>query len=354
MHVTERPNSAVSVLEEGPSVAAGMSSEAALQPRELSYDSCVPRTLVHKRAVSEVFVTDAVRQGPGRFAVAAQWPRDHVFYQPGAEGTSDPLLWIETVRQAGIYLSHRFYDVPLDHPFVLASLDFSLDDAQPPAHVPAPHAVRLDVTCDLKAQDARRLSMTLEAVVSIDGRTRGRVGLTWQAVDPRRYHVLRHRNSPQSQEADAPAIAGAVALPPEAVGRRHERDVMLAAALGTARAWNLRLVPGHPVLFDHACDHIPGMALLESFSQASALTAVGSEDPAPRVWTLRSGSVTFSCFGEPDLPVIVTARPEPVELGHPGARGIRVAAIQGDQALASAVLHGTMTRPESTVRGGAA
>ncbi|MEU9602085.1 ScbA/BarX family gamma-butyrolactone biosynthesis protein [Streptomyces sp. NPDC048109] len=335
-------------------MARSMFPEAALPPSELSYDSCVPRTLVHKRAVSEVFVTDAVRQGPGRFAIAAQWPRDHVFFQPGAEGTSDPLLWIETVRQAGIYLSHRFYDVPLNHPFVLASLDFSLEDAQPPTHVPAPHAVRLDTTCDVKAQDARRLSMALEAVVSVDGRTRGRVGLTWQAVDPRRYDVLRRRNSPPSENADAPAIAGAVALPPEAVGRRYDRDVTLASALGTARAWNLRLDPGHPVLFDHACDHIPGMALLESFCQASALTSVGSGGPAPRVWTLQSGSVHFTCFGEPDLPVVITARPEPAAPGRPGTRGSRVAAIQGDRPLASAVLHGTLMRPESIARGGAA
>ncbi|XKK40185.1 hypothetical protein HFP72_05480 [Nocardiopsis sp. ARC36] len=52
---------------------AGLDPEHA-EVRELDYDSTVPRGLVHRNAVSEVFVTDSQQTGESTFDVAAQLP----------------------------------------------------------------------------------------------------------------------------------------------------------------------------------------------------------------------------------------------------------------------------------------
>lgn len=326
---------------------------AGVDATELSYDACVPRTMVHKSAVSEVFLTDARRLEENRFAIAAQWPRDHVFFQPGADGTDDPLLWIETVRQAGIYLSHRFYDVPLSHPFILASVDFTVDDPTPPRNGLAPVAVTLDATCLVQAHDERRLVMTMQATVLVGGNRVGQVSMAWQAIDPRRYALVRRRGGSPAARPHAPQIRDTVLLPPAAIGRRHTRDVLLAGAIGAARAWNLRLDTDHPVLFDHSCDHIPGIALLEAFGQAAALTAYRHEAPGPRQWATKSGKITFDSFGEHGVPVIVVSRDglSAQEPADDGQQEIRVVALQGDRPLASAVLTGAALSPLTNAGG---
>ena len=48
-----------------------------------SFSSTVPRELVHRRAISEVFMTDIRRIGEGRYLAAAQWPRLHPFFRSG-------------------------------------------------------------------------------------------------------------------------------------------------------------------------------------------------------------------------------------------------------------------------------
>ncbi|MEU0118100.1 ScbA/BarX family gamma-butyrolactone biosynthesis protein [Streptomyces bobili] len=311
--------------------------------RDLASDAGALRATVHKRAASEVFLTDAVEVADGRFSVAVRWPREHGLYRPGPDG-GDLLLWIETVRQAGIHLSHRFYGVPMHHPFVLAGLTFAAGLPPAPSRDARPAPVTLDIVVRREAQDARRTAASAEAVLRVGGRDVGRVGLRWQAVDPARYAVLRRRNSPPKPIAAVPGGADAVPLTARAVGRAQERDVMLAATRDDA-TWMLRLDTSHPVFFDHACDHIPGMALLEALSQAAGVTAARragpptahGTDPAPHP-VLRSGTVAFEAFGELDAPVTVTARTGSGQAPAEGGPALCVSAVQGGRTLVRADL----------------
>ncbi|WP_123518059.1 ScbA/BarX family gamma-butyrolactone biosynthesis protein [Streptomyces sp. 2132.2] len=318
---------------------------------ELAFDRGVPRTLVHKAAVSEVLLTDAVRTGTHRYTVAAQWPQHHVLFRSGTcpAGTADPQLLVETVRQAGIYLSHVYYDVPLHHPFVLTSLDYEIEppDFRTTART-GPLSVLVDVTCRLDADTSDRFGMTLDATLTVDGRVEGRVGLCWQALGPERYERLRHPRGSASTGPAAPAaqalVLAAAQFEPEVFGRVHERDVMLADDRdGAPDSWRLRLDTAHPVYFDHSCDHIPGMSLIESFSQAAALCAARATGVGTGLlrWTLRSSAVSFLSFGELDAPVTITAEriPEPPECGR---HTVRVAAEQGGRLLATAALIGVL------------
>ncbi|MER5861921.1 ScbA/BarX family gamma-butyrolactone biosynthesis protein [Kitasatospora sp. NPDC002040] len=298
--------------------------------------------MVHKTAMAEVFLTDAHRRGEHRFTVAAQWPRAHVFYRPGADGKCDPVLWLETVRQAGVYVAHRFYGVPISHQFVLAGAEFTIEDPQAPQYGATPHTVSLDVTLQPPAQDRRHFVVELEAVVRIDGRRCGRVAMRGQAVDTRRYSVLRRRNAPSSDSLTPFDRPAQVPLPPAAVGRQHEWDVVLAAWPDRADSWQLSLDPQHSVFFDHATDHLPGMALVEAFRQAVSLTGGqrSAPDHAPRVWALTSGEVSFEAFGELDAPVTVESRPAAEHAVGGDHFSVRADAVQGDRRLASATLTG--------------
>src|SRR5689334_19245938 len=48
---------------------------------QVLFDQTIPRHLVHRAAVSEVFLTDLRVTDETTFQVGAQWPRDHSFYR---------------------------------------------------------------------------------------------------------------------------------------------------------------------------------------------------------------------------------------------------------------------------------
>lgn len=81
----------------------------------------------------------------------------------------------------------------------------------------------------------------------------------------------------------------------------------------------LRVDPTHPVLFDHAVDHVPGMLLLEAARQAAH--SVG--DGASAVIGMRTD---FARYVELDAPAVVLAG-EPVRDGT-GRRRVDVSIEQ--------------------------
>ena len=52
----------------------------------------VPRTLVHRAAVSEVLMTGLRVLGDASFRLGAHWPREHSFYSPVARRWQDPIF----------------------------------------------------------------------------------------------------------------------------------------------------------------------------------------------------------------------------------------------------------------------
>ncbi|MFE6051083.1 ScbA/BarX family gamma-butyrolactone biosynthesis protein [Kitasatospora sp. NPDC056446] len=316
--------------------------------RTLSFRHRLPAATVHKAAQDEVLLTDAARTGDGRFAVAAVWHR-HRFLHPGGTGRPlDPLLLVETVRQALIHLSHRFHRVPQGHPFVLAALDLDLTPAGSALRPAGPLHLLLDAVCTRTTATPHRTGLVLDALASVDGVPVGRAGFRWEVRHPEFYALVRDRArrsaptpTPTPTPASAPTPAGESAgeprrLAPWEAGYPDDRHVLLARDPGGAPgAFLLDPDPGHPVLFDHPSDHVPGMVLLEAFRQAAFATGAPA-DPA----RIRAA---FGAFGEPDVPVGVTVRP------GPDAGTAEVTAVQGGTTLASAVL-GYRSAPDLTPR----
>ena len=304
----------------------------------LRYDRPVARESVHKSASTEVLLTDARHLGEDRFAVAARLPREQFITadHPG-EGALDPVLLAEAARQAAIHLSHRFHDIPLGHPFVLGEVAVELDEPLPPSA-----DATLQARCRRTAGNPRRVCLGLDATVWAAGRAAGRARVLWEAMEPRRYAVLRKRGAAQPPVVSGPAhaaAAGAAPLPPARVGLWRDRDVLLASDTERSGRWWLKLDPGHPVLFDHPSDHIPGMALVEAFRQAAGVAATqGAVGPA-RVRDIGELTVAYDSFGEPDLPVAITLEPRGAGALEPHdehARLVHLTATQGDRTLARA------------------
>jgi 2-oxo-3-(phosphooxy)propyl 3-oxoalkanoate synthase len=277
----------------------------------------VPRELVHKKAAGEVLLAGAAMPRPNVFTVFAEWPGRHRFYHPDPVGRPDPLLFVETVRQAGIYLSHRYYQVPLDFRFVFQELtDLTIDDPAPAGHGP----VTATAYCRPATASSGRFAASMDVVLSAHGRRIGRASVRWIALRPAAYHRVRGL---RDRTGTAPNVGRP--LHPADVGRIRARDVLLLDDGGPG--WRLRVDDRHPFFFDHPTDHVPGIMLLEAFRQVGWRTA-GGIHPAVRLTGL---STSFASFCELDVPVFfdseqipgdeLSVRVRATQSGHTAATG---------------------------------
>lgn len=226
----------------------------------------VPKELVHRSAVAEVMLTDWDRVDDTHFVMSAQWPRGHSFFTPVADGYHDPLIGCETLRQIGILLGHAEFGVPFGHQFLVWDLDLAVR----PQHLRMgyePAALSIDVHCTEINQRGRNLSgLRFEAVFHRDGNIVATGGGSFSCMAPAVYRRVRGEHIPGGNWDQLPLISPAA---PQSVGRMSPMDVVLSPTNEQNR-WQLRVDTRHPVLFEHAVDHVPGMVLVEAARQATA------------------------------------------------------------------------------------
>ncbi|MFD4569842.1 ScbA/BarX family gamma-butyrolactone biosynthesis protein [Streptomyces sp. NPDC058467] len=296
----------------------------------------VPRQLVHRAAVAETFLTDWVTAGTDRFCVSAQWPRAHSLFVSPDRATYEPLLVIETVRQCGALLAHAEYGVPLGHQFVLQELRVTTY----PEHLAVagvPAELVLGITCsEIQRRGSVTTGIRYRADVRRDGAVVARAEVGFSCVSESVYRRLRGGRTPASVSALSPPPG----IPAAAVHRTTGADVVLAPADKRGR-WQLRVDTGHPVLFDHPLDHVPGMLFLEAARQAVRVR-VGS---AGRVQA--SFHATFHRYAELDRPTWM----EVVAAEEDGTQ-VRVAATQDEQTVFECTV-GTVAIAAHTARSAA-
>lgn len=257
----------------------------------------VPLTLVRRYREQDVFVTNLRVLGDDTFEVSARWPAQHCFYGP-SRGYHDPLLLLETVREASLLTSHVAYQVPRKHKFITLDKRFDVDLAGMRTAGDEP----VDVVITLKMHDIKRRGNTVggmrtEAVCTRDGVRIGGATYQWRCVSSAVYNRIRG----SYLTLDHAAVTDLSPVAPHLVDRTCDVDVMLAGEPGGG-SWDLRVDTAHPVVYDHKVDHVPGYGLIEAARQA-ALLAIGCPDA-----TVVAGDFSFFRFIEFDARCGVSAQ----------------------------------------------
>ncbi|MES5825251.1 ScbA/BarX family gamma-butyrolactone biosynthesis protein [Streptomyces sp. RG80] len=297
----------------------------------------VSRQLVHRAAVAEVFITDALQVGEDRFLVGAQWPRDHALYYPDAQGMCDPLLLTETVRQALVYLAHEYCGIPLGHRFVGSDTHFEITDHEALVVGDTPLHVTLDVQWSWVAnRPPRRFGMRVDAVVSVAGRECARAGLSVYAVDEGLYRRLRWRGVERQEPDEAARVehCAATRLSAADVGRLRAKDSVLGRT--EAGEWRLLVDLHHAVLFDHPGDHIPLMVTLEGARQLGYRLLHRHHDACAGA-VLRAVRMDCPAFADLDEPVRLCAELQPPPIAS-GVTGLLIRAVQGEDTVATVTM----------------
>ncbi|MEU9504201.1 ScbA/BarX family gamma-butyrolactone biosynthesis protein [Streptomyces sp. NPDC048196] len=279
----------------------------------------VRREFVHRPLVDDILVTGWRRVDDLHFSVAAQWPQEHGYFTP--DHSRPPLILTgETIRQAGLLLSHTELGVPVGHHFILGDLTFTTD-AQHLETASGPTPLTIDVTCSKIRMRAGtlisgRFDMTIRGAGRIVATGHSHVTVTSPAVYGR---IRGERLTARRALGPLPT-----SVPPRLTGSATERDVLLSPTDRPDR-WLLRVATGHAAVVNPANDHVPGMVLLDAAQQAAhALTAPGPFVPY-------SFGTEFHRYAEHGTPCVIEARQVPSAL--PCTTTVQVTGVQDGESV---------------------
>lgn len=275
----------------------------------MQFSRTLPKELVHRAAVAEVFLTDAERRSEDELLLAAQLPRRHAFYHDslGPRTHHDPLLLVEACRQGIFVVAHRYLDVPPGWKFLLRAVEFEVPDHA--ALTCGDHPTEAVITTRVERRFRTRAMTTglrLRFTLTIGTREAllARIAYSW--MPPRDWTRLRTGQRGALGLPDVPAALPGSRVDPALVGRRDPANTVISPPRtngdGTRTA-RLIVDTAHPTLYDHWVDHVPGMLELEAFRQL-ALTAAVAAGAVRTPTALPVGlAARFRCFAEMDVPL---------------------------------------------------
>ncbi|MDT0302379.1 ScbA/BarX family gamma-butyrolactone biosynthesis protein [Streptomonospora wellingtoniae] len=269
---------------------------------ELAFDSTLPRALVHRKSVAEVFVTDSREVSPGVFDVAGQLPRGHVMGER-RELYDFPLV-VEAFRQTGVVVAHRHYDVPFDQAFIMGRMSVGITDldACRIGDLPARIVMRAQTEANTNRR-GRLLGYDFASEATLDGVDALRATGALTFLSQRSYEVLRKRARAEL-DVEGAVVPDLTAAAPGAVGRLDPRNVVVTDPVITSERTSRSAVKAdfsHPHLFDHPLDHIPGNLLIEAARQAAVATVSRLHGVTPASLVPVGVSAEFTGFVETDL-----------------------------------------------------
>jgi 2-oxo-3-(phosphooxy)propyl 3-oxoalkanoate synthase len=272
----------------------------------------ISRELVHRAAISEVFVTSLTRRRDDQFVTTAQLPRSHAFFgdHTGAlENTYDPMMVMEAARQSGMAVVHEHFDVPFTMAFLLRTFNGRAIDGRA-WDVEAKPAELTMVTQVTKLTFQQELLAGMAVTVDVK-----RSGAPMMVVDSKfswipkpQWISLRHDIRAKAGLPEAvEAIPHSQPVAASAVGRHLSKNVVISPPkfYGNTAKSLLVVDTGHATLFDHPVDHIPGSLQIEACRQIG-VAALRSRfpDATPGLDCVKS---TFEAFLELDRPSVIIA-----------------------------------------------
>lgn len=303
----------------------------------------VDRGLVHRDALSEVFLTDCRRTGRDSYLAAAQTPSSHAYFGDalGGHDLVDALLVVECARQAETAGGHLVFGVEHGQRFVLLDWSLRLDAPGMAVHPGRPGELVIAVEGrEVKRTGERVHGLVFAMALSSGGTPVGEVRIRVGYLGDEAYELvrLRHRAGPPPTSVAMPPATAGTPVAPHLVGRADPANVVLLDARRADGGLTARIRPAveHPSLYDHAQDHVPGMVLLEAGRQAGLLALHDLAGVAPTAHVLTGFRTSFSRYAELDAPVLVRVRPRAGRVG--GDHELDVAFLQDGQITAAGSL----------------
>ncbi|MDH6125245.1 AfsA-related hotdog domain-containing protein [Kitasatospora sp. GP82] len=321
--------------------------EPVVQPTGLSFGRTVERALVHRTAVSEVFVTDVQQLGESTVRSGAQLPLNHGYFSDhlARPALFDPLLLLEAGRQAGIAGSHAHMGLRPGTAMIVDNFTLALDEPAALLIGRVPAELRIDTEYSGKRSRTGRVRRgRVEQQFFIDDTRVGEHAMDVLFVNQHEHEILRHsqRGTPAPYTSDYPDLAPQGQVAAEAVGRANPLNVVLARPRVAGGVLHALVTPrfGNRSLFDHDYDHLPAAVLVEAARQLALLAFGESTGPAAvRETQVVRLDASFGRFAELDTPVTASVR---LPCGGPpsgtGRRDFAVGFSQAEEPIASVTI----------------
>jgi 4'-phosphopantetheinyl transferase EntD len=268
---------------------------------DLSFERTVPRSLVHRLALGEVFVTDSAELAQAEFAVAVQIPRAHSLWFDRRAPFHDPLAAVEAGRQGTFVVAHRHLGVATGLPASLQTVAVTVEDLAAFRDDGTPLEGVFEVRLEDSSDDDSVTRMRFAGRLVLGDRTAMTMAGRLAFLPPADYAALRATQRAAKPLTDGPPRAP---RPVEAslVGRFDERNVVIGDPVRDATGWRAPVIVDqrHPAFFDHPQDHMPGPLIVEAYRQTAIVAAAREgalSSPLVAVTSCRAG---FADFGEHD------------------------------------------------------
>jgi hypothetical protein len=239
----------------------------------------LPRSVVHKAAPEQVFLTDWM-PGPGEdlCTIAGRLPLAHARFSDNAAPYFDLLLIAETVRQAGTLVAAEILNMEDGRQFLLRELKVELDPLEQArrSRDNCEILISQDPSSEVKIRPGRSMAGgVMRARVTIGGRPAGSCEVVGAWVPEEFYAGLRggQVDKDSAQGLPQPTARGEVE---QRVGKLNPANSVLTPLREAGeRAYEAALVieTDEPTFFDHPLDHVPGLYLLEGMQQAAIAAA---------------------------------------------------------------------------------
>jgi 2-oxo-3-(phosphooxy)propyl 3-oxoalkanoate synthase len=284
------------------------------------------RALAHKRFPENVLLTEIRACTDDHFVCIGRIPTDHRFFNDrGRTPHEDILFYTEVGRQASLAVTHEFLNVGLDDVFIF---ERSQAAVTPAIWNPALQSQSDTVVIEIKVKETVRRKNTVTRVVAEHFMTVGgehvfRGTGTWTMQSAALFKRLRRSAVETATQVEGPDPLRSYPSNIVISAPEHSRDE-------AAHTASLIVDAAHPYFFDHPCDHVPGMLLLEGCAQLSlGACAQAGLAPSSRM-ALMSYDMDFTQFVECNVPTTLTARVSTDRAGGSMAPPIEVVVSQRD------------------------
>ncbi|MEV2274693.1 AfsA-related hotdog domain-containing protein [Nocardiopsis sp. NPDC049922] len=291
---------------------------------DLCFTSTLDRTLVHRRAVSEVFLTDLRPQADTDAVAAAQLPLNHAYFSDHTQRPAlfDVLLVLEAGRQAAIAGTHARMGAREGTQMIVDRFAIATD---PAALLCADRPGELVIDNHFSVVRTRRNRVRagrVEQTFHVDGVRAGTHTMDVVLLTPGEYEAVRRAQLDGRVPWTTDQVNAPNPTDPATVRRTDPRNVVIGPLATGPDGVSAEIRPrwDNPSLFDHAYDHLPAAVITEAARQLvlAAPDADGPGAPARHVTGVRAD---FTGFAELTSPVRAAT---PADAPPVGERRVRV------------------------------